>query len=124
MKHVEVKYLHDYVGVFANVGLTANSIVNLSGVIGTNVIALDHDLSYDTKTSKLTKFNMGLNFTKEDLVASLVLNEKANVLNVSYYHVVNPFTKIVIDVEVTHRFSIKENTFTLGTQHALDPSME
>ncbi|CAL5185840.1 unnamed protein product [Lathyrus oleraceus] len=118
---VEVQYLHDYAGVSASVGLTANPIVNLSGVIGTNVIALGHDLSYDTKTGELTKFNAGLNFTKDDLVASLVLNEKGNVLNASYYHVVNPFTKTAVGAEVAHRFSTKENTLTLGTQHALDP---
>ncbi|KAI5435933.1 Mitochondrial porin [Lathyrus oleraceus] len=76
--------------------LTANPIVNLSVVIGTNVIALGHDSSYDPKTGELTKFDAGLNFTKDDLVASLVLNEKGNVLNASYYHVVNPFTKTAV----------------------------
>ena len=64
--------------IYSVLGLkpTANPIVDLSGVFGTNVIALGHDLSYDTIAGELTKFNAGLNFFKDDLVASSVLNEK------------------------------------------------
>ncbi|CAJ2665618.1 outer plastidial membrane protein porin-like [Trifolium pratense] len=117
----EIQYLHDYAGISASVGLTANPIVNLSGVIGTNVTALGSDLSYDSKTGEVTKFNAGVSFTKDDLVASLILNEKGDLLNASYYHVVNPLTKTAVGAEVAHRLSTKENTLTLGTQHALDP---
>lgn len=73
MKQVEVQYLHDYFGIGASVGLTANPIINVSGTLGTNVIALGHDLTYDTKIGEFTKLNTGLNFTKDDLVASLTL---------------------------------------------------
>ncbi|XP_004489372.1 outer plastidial membrane protein porin-like [Cicer arietinum] len=118
---VEVQYLHDYFGIGASVGLTANPIINVSGTLGTNVIALGHDLTYDTKIGEFTKLNTGLNFTKDDLVASLTLTDKGDVLNASYYHVVNHLTKTAVGAEVTHRFSNTENTLTLGTQHALDP---
>ncbi|KAJ1386889.1 Porin, eukaryotic type [Sesbania bispinosa] len=118
---VEVQYLHDYAGISTSVGLTANPIVNLSGVIGTNLLALGTDLSFDTKIGELTKFNAGLNFTKDDLVASLTVNDKGDALNASYYHVVNHLTNTAVGAEVTHRFSTNENTLTLGTQHALDP---
>ena len=73
MKQVEVQYLHDYAGISTSVGLTANPIVNFSGVVGTDVLALGTDVSYDTKIGELTKFNAGLNFTKVDLVASLTV---------------------------------------------------
>jgi voltage-dependent anion channel protein 2 len=73
MKQAEIQYLHDYAGISASVGLTANPIVNLSGVIGTNVTALGSDLSYDSKTGEVTKFNAGVTVTKDDLVASLIL---------------------------------------------------
>lgn len=116
----EVQYLHNYAGISASIGLTANPIANFSGVIGNNVVALGGDLSYDTKTGVFTRLNAGLNFTKDDLIASLTLNEKANALNASYYHVVNPITKTAVGAEVSHRFSTKENTLTLGTQHAID----
>ena len=73
MEQVEVQYLHDYAGISTSVGLTANPIVNFSGVVGTNVLALGTDVSFDTKIGELTKFNAGLNFTKDDLVASLTV---------------------------------------------------
>ena len=73
MEQVEVQYLHDYAGISTSVGLTANPIVNFSGVIGTNVLALGADLSFDTKIGELTKSNAGLSFTKDDLIASLTL---------------------------------------------------
>ncbi|KHN45480.1 Mitochondrial outer membrane protein porin of 34 kDa [Glycine soja] len=118
---VEVQYLHDYAGISTSVGLTANPIVNFSGVVGTNVLALGTDVSFDTKIGELTKFNAGLNFTKDDLVASLTVNNKGDSLNASYYHTVNRLTNTAVGAEVTHQFSTNENTLTLGTQHALDP---
>ncbi|XP_061375878.1 outer plastidial membrane protein porin-like [Gastrolobium bilobum] len=118
---VEVQYLHDYAGINTSIGLTANPIVNFSGVIGTNVLALGADVSFDTKIGELTKSNAGLSFTKDDLIASLTLNDKGDALNASYYHVVNPLTSTAVGAEVTHRFSTNENTLTLGSRHALDP---
>ncbi|KAL2330029.1 hypothetical protein Fmac_017610 [Flemingia macrophylla] len=118
---VELQYLHEYAGISTSVGLTANPIVNLSGVIGTNVLALGADLSYDSKSGELIKSNAGLSFTKDDLIASLTLNDKGDALNAAYYHIVNSLTNTAVGAEVTHRFSTNENTLTLGTQHALDP---
>ncbi|MED6192067.1 Voltage-dependent anion-selective channel protein 1 [Stylosanthes scabra] len=117
----ELQYLHDYAGISTSVGLTANPIVNFSGVVGTDVLAIGSDLSYDTKVGEFTKFNAGLNFTKADLVASLTVNEKGDAVNASYYHIVNPLNSTAIGAEVTHRFSTNENTLTIGSQHALDP---
>ncbi|OIW12439.1 hypothetical protein TanjilG_04188 [Lupinus angustifolius] len=118
---VELQYAHEYAGISTSVGLTANPVVNFAGVVGTNAIALGADLSFDTKIGELTKLNAGLNFTKDDLVASLTVNDKGDALNASYYHVVNPLTNTAVGAEVTHRISTNENTLTLGTQHALDP---
>jgi len=73
MKQAEVQYVADYAGISASIGLTANPVANFSGVIGNNVVALGGDLSYDTKTGVFTRLNAGLNFTKDDLIASLTL---------------------------------------------------
>ncbi|KAK4776211.1 hypothetical protein SAY87_024172 [Trapa incisa] len=118
---VEVQYLHEYAGISSSIGLTANPVVNFSGVIGTNVLALGTDVSFDTKTGNFTKCNAGLSFSDADLIASLTLNDKGESLNASYYHIVNAVTSTAVGAEVTHNFSTNENTFTLGTQHALDP---
>lgn len=72
-EQLELQYLHDYAGLSSSVGLTANPIVNFSGVIGTNAVALGTDLSFDTKTGNFTKCNAGLSFSNADLIASLIL---------------------------------------------------
>ncbi|KAL1205940.1 Mitochondrial outer membrane protein porin 3 [Cardamine amara subsp. amara] len=116
---VELQYLHDYAGICTSVGLTANPIVNFSGVVGNNVLALGTDVSFHTETGNFKHFNAGFSFTKDDLIASLTLNDKGEKLNASYYHVVNPLT--VVGAEVSHNFTTKENAITVGTQYALDP---
>ncbi|AES77327.1 Outer plastidial membrane protein porin [Medicago truncatula] len=118
---VELQYLHDYAGISGNIGLKANPVVNLSGVFGTNALAFGGDISYDTKLRELTKSNVGVSFIKDDLLGALTLNEKGDVLNASYYHVINPVTNTAVGVDMGHRFSTRENNFTLGVQHALDP---
>jgi voltage-dependent anion channel protein 2 len=118
---VELQYLHDYAGVSTSVGLNANPVVNLSSVFGTNLAALGADFSFDTKLGVLTKSNFGLSFINDDLLAALTLNDKGDVLNASYYHAINPLANTAVAVDMSHKFSTKETTFTLGAQHALDP---
>ncbi|XP_022152186.1 mitochondrial outer membrane protein porin of 34 kDa [Momordica charantia] len=118
---VELQYLHDYAGISTSIGLTANPIVNFSGVVGTNLLSLGTDLSFDTKTGNFTKVNTGLSFSNADLIASLTLNDKGDTLSASYYHLVNPLTSTAVGAEVAHSFSSNENTITVGTVHALDP---
>ncbi|XP_057982767.1 mitochondrial outer membrane protein porin of 34 kDa-like [Malania oleifera] len=118
---VEVQYLHDYTGISTSIGLTANPIVNFSGVIGTNIVSLGTDLTFDTKTGNFTKCNAGLNFSNADLIASLTLNNKGDTLNAAYYHAVDLLKNTAVGAEVNHCFSTNENTITVGTQHALDP---
>ncbi|OWM64562.1 mitochondrial outer membrane protein porin of 34 kDa-like [Punica granatum] len=118
---VEVQYLHEYAGISSSIGLTANPVVNFSGVIGSNALALGTDVCFDTKTGNFTKCNAGLSFSNADLIASLTLNDKGDSLNASYYHIVNAVTNTAVGAEVTHSFSTNENTITVGTQHALDP---
>jgi voltage-dependent anion channel protein 2 len=118
---LELQYLHDYAGVSSSVGLTANPVVNFSGVVGTDVVALGTDVSFDTKEGNFTKCNAGLSFTNADLIAALTLNDKGETLIASYYHSVRPLTATAVGGEVSHSFSTNENTITAGTQHSLDP---
>ncbi|PSS35167.1 Eukaryotic porin/Tom40 protein [Actinidia chinensis var. chinensis] len=118
---LEVQYLHDYAGISTSVGLTANPIVNFSGVVGTNAAALGTDVSFDSKTGSFTKCNAGLSFSNTDLIASLTVNDKGDTLSASYYHTVNPLTNTAVGGEVAHSVSTNENTITVGTQHSLDP---
>lgn len=72
-KQIELQYLHEYAGISTSLGLTQNPTVNFSGVMGTNVLALGTDVSFDTKSASFTKINAGVNFIKDDLIASLTL---------------------------------------------------
>lgn len=118
---VELQYLHDYAGVCTSVGLTASPIVNFSGVVGNNVLALGTDVSFNTQSGDFKHFNAGFSFTKDDLIAALTLNDKGDKLNASYYHIVNPLSNTVVGAEVTHSFTTQKNAITVGAQHALDP---
>lgn len=70
---VELQYLHPHAGICTSVGLTASPVVNFSGVIGTSVLALGTDVSFDTESGNFKHFNAGVSFTKDDLIASLTL---------------------------------------------------
>ncbi|XP_041013071.1 mitochondrial outer membrane protein porin of 36 kDa [Juglans microcarpa x Juglans regia] len=118
---VELQYQHEYAGISTSLGLTANPIVNFSGVVGNNVVALGTDLSFDTTSGNFTKLNAGLSYTQSDLIAALTVNDKGDTLNASYYHTVSPLTNTAVGAELSHSFSSNENTLTIGTQHALDP---
>ncbi|KAK4488463.1 hypothetical protein RD792_004227 [Penstemon davidsonii] len=118
---LELQYLHDYAGLSSSIGLTANPIVNFSGVLGNNKLAIGSDVSFDTKEGAFTKYNFGASFTNSDLIAALTLNDKGDTLSASYYHTVSPLTNTAVGAEVTHSFSSNENTITVGTQHLLDP---
>ncbi|KAK9698375.1 hypothetical protein RND81_08G100000 [Saponaria officinalis] len=118
---LELQYLHDYAGLCTSVGLTANPIVNFSGVIGTNMLALGTDVSFDSKTGNFTKCNAGLSFTNADLIAALTLDNKGDSLKASYVHIVNPANGLAVGAEVSHSFSTNDNTVTVGGQHAIDP---
>ncbi|WCJ32491.1 Mitochondrial outer membrane porin [Euphorbia peplus] len=118
---IELQYQHDYAGISTAIGLTANPIVNFSGVIGKDSIAVGTDLSFDTASGNFTKVNAALTYNHGDLIAALTLNDKGDSLNASYYHIVSPLSNTAVGADLTHNFSSNENTLTIGTQHALDP---
>ncbi|CAL5414647.1 unnamed protein product [Camellia sinensis] len=118
---LEVQYLHDYAGISTTIGLTAIPIINFSGVVGTNVVALGTDVSFDSKTG-LHQMQCWIELHQLRHYRVLdPLNDKGDSLNASYYHTVNPLTKTAVGAEVIHSFSSSMNTITIGTQHSLDP---
>ena len=111
--------MHAHAGIDASVGLTANPLVNLSGVFGTKALAFGADVAFDTASGDFTKYNAGVSLTNEDLHAAVTLNNKGDSLAASYYHQVQEST--AVGAEMAHSFSSNENTLTIGTQHTLDP---
>lgn len=72
-KKVELQYQHEHAGISTSIGLTAKPTINFSGVVGNNLVTVGTDVSFDTASGNLTKYNAGLNFTHSDLIASLAL---------------------------------------------------
>lgn len=118
---VELQYLHDYAGVSTSIGLTPSPITHFSGVIGNEIFSVGGEVSFDTASGNFLKYDAGLSFSKPDFVSSLTLTGKGDTLKASYLHTVSPLTKTAVGAEISHSFSKSENTFTIGTQHALDP---
>ncbi|KAJ4910311.1 Mitochondrial outer membrane protein porin 3 [Raphanus sativus] len=107
---VELQNLQPHAGICTSVGLTANPVVNFSSVIGTSVLALGTDVSFDTESSNFKHFN-----------ASFTLNDKGERLNAPYYHVVNPLNNTVVGAEVNYNLKSQVNSITVRAQHALRP---
>ena len=118
---VELQYLHDYAGVSTSIGLTPSPITHFSGVVGNDTFSVGGEVAFDTATGNFLKYDAGLSFSKLDFVSSLTLTGMSDTLKASYLHTVSPLTKTAVEAEISHSFSRNENTFTIGTQHALDP---
>ncbi|KAM0883722.1 hypothetical protein ACQ4PT_031460 [Festuca glaucescens] len=115
----ELQYQNDYAGLSLGVGMNSKPLINFSGVVGNKSVAVGGDVAYDTAIGDLTKYNAGVSLTKEDLVASVMLNNKGDCLSASCYYMVNK--QSAVGGELTHSFSSKENMSTVALQHSLDP---
>ena len=76
---MELQYLQRYAGITGGFGLIANPLtgtsplLNVSGVIGSDVLSLGTDLAFNISTRTFHKFNAGLSFSSDFLIASLTL---------------------------------------------------
>ncbi|KAM3363877.1 mitochondrial outer membrane protein porin of 34 kDa-like [Capsicum galapagoense] len=116
---LELQYLHEYSGISTSIELAANPIVNFSGVVGTNVLSLGTDVSFDTKLGTFTKCSAGLSYTNDDgIVTSCNLNDKGP--SISYYSTLKHMQKNDVGLEVARSFSNNETTITAGTKIKFD----
>ncbi|XP_059642730.1 mitochondrial outer membrane protein porin of 36 kDa-like [Cornus florida] len=118
---VELRYLHDYVGVTAGISLATRPILDFSGVVGSSFFSIGTELAFDSATATLAKCNAGFTLNSPILIASLSLNDKADTLRASCYRSLNPLTSTAVAAELTHRFFSNETVLSLGTQYALLP---
>ncbi|PHT91836.1 Mitochondrial outer membrane protein porin of 34 kDa [Capsicum annuum] len=118
---LEVQYLYDYAATSTEIGLNANPIVNFSGVVGTDVLSLGTNVSFDTNLGTFSKCNAGLSFTYNNgLVTSFNLNNKGDTLSTSYYCALSRVNDTAVGMEMTHSCSTNEDTFTIGIKHQLN----
>ncbi|KAA3470687.1 mitochondrial outer membrane protein porin 4 [Gossypium australe] len=116
---LDVQYLHPHAAIDSSIGLNPTPLLELSATIGSKELALGGEIGFDTASASFTKYTAGINLNKPDFSAALLLTDKGQALKASYIHSVNPFTCVA--AEMAHRFSTYENTFTIGSSHAVDP---
>ncbi|XP_016749363.1 mitochondrial outer membrane protein porin 2 isoform X2 [Gossypium hirsutum] len=118
---LEVQYFHEHATVATAVGLKKSPAVDFSATIGTPGIAFGAEASYVTSSGEFTKYNAGVNMTKPDSNASVVLADKGDSLKVSYLHHLNQLNGGAVVGEIARKFSTNENTLTVGCSYLVDP---
>ncbi|XP_020099502.1 outer plastidial membrane protein porin-like isoform X2 [Ananas comosus] len=117
---VEFRYLHDYAGIDASIGL-GNPMVGLAAAVGTDACIVGADMGFDMSTGKITRYNARLGIVNDDLIQSVALSDKGDNLSGSCYFLVNPKSHVAVGGELSYRFSTNQSTVTYGAQLALDP---
>ncbi|KAG5559649.1 hypothetical protein RHGRI_009246 [Rhododendron griersonianum] len=122
LKYVlDVQYLHNHAAINSSIGLNPAPLLEVAATLGDKNLVLGGEIGFDTASASFTRYNAGIGFNKADFSAALILMDKGKALKASYIHSVNPLNGIVVAAEMTHRFSSYENSFTIGSSHAIDP---
>lgn len=117
---LDVHYWNYHAAVNSSIGLNPTPSLDFNAAIGNEDISLGGEMAFDTASGSFTKYNAGLTFNKLDFSAALILMDKGQTLQASYFHAVNPSTAVA--AEMIHRFSSYENRFTIGSSHVVDPT--
>ncbi|KAG5559650.1 hypothetical protein RHGRI_009246 [Rhododendron griersonianum] len=121
MPQLDVQYLHNHAAINSSIGLNPAPLLEVAATLGDKNLVLGGEIGFDTASASFTRYNAGIGFNKADFSAALILMDKGKALKASYIHSVNPLNGIVVAAEMTHRFSSYENSFTIGSSHAIDP---
>ncbi|OMO70785.1 hypothetical protein COLO4_28510 [Corchorus olitorius] len=116
----EVQYFHEHAALSTAVGLNKSPAVDFSATIGTPSIAFGAEASYMTSSGEFTKYNAGVNLTKPDSNASVILADKGDSLRFSYVHYLNQLNGGAVISEIMRKFSTNENTLTVGCSYLVD----
>ncbi|KAJ0241978.1 Mitochondrial outer membrane protein porin 2 [Hirschfeldia incana] len=119
---LEVQYFHDHATVTATAALKQNPLIDITATLGTPVISFGAEAGYDTSSKTFTKYNAGINVTKPDACASIILGDKGDSIKASYLHHLDESKRSAAVGEVYRKFSTNENTITVGGLYAIDHS--
>ncbi|KAJ4963424.1 hypothetical protein NE237_023363 [Protea cynaroides] len=118
---LEVQYFHEHATVTSAVALNQSPIIDLSATIGTPTFAFGAESGYEAKSGSFTKYNAGFSVTQPDSSFSMILADKGDTLKASYVHHLDQIKRSAGVADITRRFSLNENTFTVGGSYAVDP---
>jgi len=119
---LDLQYAHNRFSLNSTIGLTSAPLVELAATVGTSELSIGAEVGFDSTSAAVTKYNSGIGYNKSDFSASLLLADKGETLKASYVHLFNPTNGATVAAEVTHKLKTRENYFTVGSSHALDPS--
>ncbi|KAM7252670.1 hypothetical protein ACFE04_008179 [Oxalis oulophora] len=115
---LDVQYIHPHAAIDSSIGLNPSPLLEFSAAIGSKNLCLGGEVGFDTASASFTKYNAGIGLNNADFSAALLLAEKGKALKASYVHWINPTDAVA--AEMTHRFSSFENSFSIGSSHAVD----
>nr|GEY64070.1 mitochondrial outer membrane protein porin 2-like [Tanacetum cinerariifolium] len=99
---LEVPYFHYNAALATTVSLNQTSMVDLSATIGTPTFVIGAEAGYEPNSGRLTKGDNG------------------DTIKASYIHHLDESKKSVVVAEITRRFSMNENTFTVRGSYVVD----
>nr|GEV59008.1 mitochondrial outer membrane protein porin 2-like [Tanacetum cinerariifolium] len=117
---LEVQYFHYHAALATAVSLNQTPTVDLSATIGTPTFVIGAEAGYEPNSGRLTKYTAGISVNKPDSSASIILGDKGDTIRASYIHHLDESKKSAAVGEITRRFSMNENTFTVGGSYAVD----
>ncbi|XP_024978242.1 mitochondrial outer membrane protein porin 2-like [Cynara cardunculus var. scolymus] len=117
---VEVQYFHCHATLASAVALSQTPTIDVSATIGTPKFVIGAEAGYETSSGRLTKYTAGISMNKPESSASIILGDKGDTLRASYIHHLDQSKKTAAVGEIIRRFSLNDNTFTIGGSYAVD----
>ncbi|KAK6944222.1 Eukaryotic porin/Tom40 [Dillenia turbinata] len=117
---LDVQYLHPHAAIDSSIGLNPTPHLELAAAIGNMDLSLGGEIGFDTASASFTKYNAGVSFNNPDYSVALMLIDKGQTVKASYIHSL-PLNGTTVAAEMIHRLSSYENSFTIGSSHAIDP---
>ncbi|KAL9992563.1 putative Porin domain superfamily, eukaryotic porin/Tom40 [Helianthus debilis subsp. tardiflorus] len=117
---LDIQYFHNHATLTSAVALTQTPTVDLTATIGTPTFVIGAEAGYEQSSGRFTKYNAGISVNKPDSSASIILGDKGDTIKASFIHHLDESKKTAAVGEITRRFSLNENTFTVGGSYAVD----
>ncbi|KAM0823057.1 hypothetical protein ACQ4PT_071102 [Festuca glaucescens] len=118
---VELQYFHEHATFSTAVGTKPSPVVEFSGAVGPQGLAIGGEAGFDTSSGKFTKYSAGIGVTKPEFHAAFILADKGDTIKVSGVYHLDEKQKASAVAEFTRKLSTNENALTVGGLYTVDP---
>ncbi|XP_062020548.1 mitochondrial outer membrane protein porin 2-like [Rosa rugosa] len=112
--------LREYAALAMSVSLNQYPAIKFSAAVGSSSVALGMEAEFMTTSRCFSKCSAGINMKGLNCNASIILENKGDLLNASYVHYLDPEKRNAAVVQFTQELSTKRNTLTVGGSCAVD----